>query len=172
MNTAIQYSTLTLDKPLMHKIQNLMLDACQTSSCSRYFGLFDGVRLCWFEVVSFPVESLGMRLTLQRDWALNYCSYKVFFFLFFFFVGGWWGEQTLDKEQRLPKHINQLTSLTLSTSMSNGGKQKVVMGGSTLGWAISKLCTLAHEVAAEIVLRMREFNHPCNTPPPSWAGCP
>ena len=104
-----------------------------------------------------------MQLTLQRGWALNYCSYKAF-------RGG--GEQTLDKEQHLPKHVDKLRSLSLSTSMSIGGKQKVVMGGSTLGWAISKLCTLAHEVAAEIVLRMREFNHPCNTPPPSWAGRP
>ena len=32
----------------------------------------------------------------------------------------------------------------------------------------SKLCILAYEVAAEIEPRMRdEFNHPCDTPPPS-----
>ena len=44
-----------------------------------------------------------------------------------------------------------------------------MMGGSTLGRENSKLCTLAHEVAVEIVSRMRdEFTMPCDTPPPSW----
>ena len=40
-----------------------------------------------------PVESLGMRLTLQGGCALNYCFNKVF--------GG--SMQTFDKEQGLPK---------------------------------------------------------------------
>ena len=40
--------------------------------------------------------------------------------------------------------------------MNIGGEAKVGMGGSTLGWANSKLCTLAHEVATEIVPHMRD----------------
>ena len=44
---------------------------------------------------------------------------------------------------------------------STGGEAKVMMGGSTLGSENSKLWTLAHKVAVEIVLRMcDEFNHP------------
>jgi len=51
--------------------------------------------------------------------------------------------QTLDKEQGLPKHINILTSLT-HTSRSTGGEAKVEMGGSTLGQANSKLFAVVH----------------------------
>ena len=42
------------------------------------FAFFLWSQACWFEVASFPVESLGRRLTLQGGCALNYCSYKAF----------------------------------------------------------------------------------------------
>jgi len=56
--------------------------------------------------------------------------------------------------------------------MSIGREAKVVMGGSTLGQANSKLSTLAYAQGnCRNWTTHDEINYPRDTAPPSWPGC-
>ena len=138
-------SGLTLNKPLIQScIRCILLCLMLTKPAPvRDILAIFWSQACWFGVVSFPVERLGMWLTLQEGRALNYSHYKAFGM-----------NQTLDKEQGLPKH--KYTHKPDSHQQEHWWRSK-----SWDGWVYSRAGKLQAIRCCPCTRWLQKLNHAC-----------